>query len=330
MALPPSPTDTDPSTPDPTPAQRRASTTLDSPDSGRTRDSLDLEAVDAEADEDGDVDEDAEQDLQVEPHVLESDAAHEAAYAGLTRRERDKLDDLAERIARRAADTELIAELGRTGFSGPGYEAFADDLARYALSVLGGWLRTGHVFSLTRALAPSEHELLDFADNKDARTEIAVMTIATALPKFRQKALVEGGWDPEKGASLTTYFMRACVFAFPNQLRAQRRLRNKWHNQDDATRGELVDLDRGAVNDTADLAVGNSRVVDHLRGLDDRTRPIVAAALDGYSQSEMLELFGEESERAVEGVLYRWRRREQARLHDQATDEAREIREERR
>jgi hypothetical protein len=245
-----------------------------------------------------------------------ADAAQEAGYSGLTKAEREELDALSERIARRAADQELIAELRGNGFQGREYDLFADDLARYALSVLGGWLRTGHIFALARRTAPYERELLEFSDSKDARTELAVMTIATAMPAFRQRALVEGGWDPDKGANLTTYFMGAVVFAFPNQLRARRRMEDRWDWQNRRHTGELVNLDRGAVTDTADLAVGNAHVTDHLGRLDPRTRHLVGAALDGYTQEEMTEMFGEDSVRAIEGVLYRWRTREQRRVHD--------------
>ena len=196
---------------------------------------------------------------------------------------------------------------------------FADDLARYALSVLGGWLRTGHIFTLARRADPYETELFEFADSKDARTELAVMTIANAMPAFRERALVDGGWDPEKGASLTTYFMGAVVFAFPNQLRARRRLNERWAWQNGRHTGELINLDRAAITDTADLAVGKARVIDHLNNLKPRERRIVATTLDGYSQEEMTELFGEESVRAIEGVLYRWRTREQRTLHDDDT-----------
>lgn len=273
--------------------------------------------------EDDDLDE--EEDEELESAELTSlatdleagaDAAHEAGYSGLTKAEREELDALSERIARRAADQELIAELRRTGFQGGEYDMFADDLARYALSVLGGWLRTGHIFALARRTAPYERELLEFSDSKDARTELAVMTIATAMPAFRERALVEGGWDPDKGANLTTYFMGAVVFAFPNQLRARRRMEDRWDWQNRRHTGELVNLDRGAVTDTADLAVGNTYVTDHLGRLDPRTRHLVAGALDGYTQKEMTEMFGEESVRAIEGVLRRWRTREQRRVHD--------------
>ncbi|MBS2936860.1 hypothetical protein KDN32_03770 [Nocardioides sp. J2M5] len=279
----------------------------DDPDDGDEEDEeAELDAAEL-AELAGDVDADAE-------------AGREAVYSGLTKAERDELDALAERIARQASDKELIAELRSNGFEGRKYEVFADDLARYALSVLGGWLRTGHIFTLARRADPYEEELFEFADSKDARTELAVMTIATAMPAFRERALVDSGWDPEKGASLTTYFMGAVVFAFPNQLRDRRRLTNRWQRQDRQHTGELVNLDRGAITDTADLAVGNARVIDHLNSLKPRERNIVAATLDGYSQEEMIEMFGEESVRAIEGVLYRWRTREQRTLHHDPTD----------
>lgn len=302
---------------DPTsPAQRRRAARTTSPtedDRAGPTSPDDLDDLDADLDDEMDLD-DADEycaaDLERESPALSSDDAREAGYQGLSDQERDELD----RIARRAADQELIAELAHAGFAGAAYDAFADDLARYAISVLGGWLRTGYIFSLSRALAPSEHESLEFADSKEARLEVVAMTIAVALPKFRVKALVEGGWDPEKGASLTTYFMGACVFAFPNQLRNQRRERRRWFKQDQASNGELVDLDEAAVTDPADIAVGKIHVLDHLRELDPRTARLVAAKLDDYTQAEMQEMFSEDSLRAVEGQLYRWRTREQKRL----------------
>jgi len=62
-----------------------------------------------------------------------------------------------------------------------------------------------------------------------------------------------------------------------------------------------------SVSDPAVIATGNIRVRDHLRGIDPRSQAIVALTLDQYSQEEIVELLGEHSIRAVEGVLYRWR-----------------------
>ena len=54
------------------------------------------------------------------------------------------------------------------------------------------------------------------------REDLAVETVARALPFFRQRALVEGGWKPEGGASLSTYFVNFLPFQFANAYR-------EWH-----------------------------------------------------------------------------------------------------
>jgi len=237
---------------------------------------------------------------------------------GLSEKQRLEVERLEESVLRRTADLELVREMALDGFEGHRYEVFVDELVRYALSVLRGWLTSGHIFTLTakrgHAQHPSENELMELATDKDAREELASVTVASALRFFRRKALVEGGWDPEGGASVPTYFMGACVFAFPNEVRRHRAQRAKWGRQDRTGVVYDRDLDRGAVTDTAVLAIGRARVVDDLERVDPRYARIVAATLDGYSQAEIAEMFGEDSVRAVEGALYRWRKAEQRRL----------------
>jgi hypothetical protein len=45
------------------------------------------------------------------------------------------------------------------------------------------------------------------------------MAVPCALAGFRQNALIESGWTCEGGASITTYFMGACLYDFPNEFR---------------------------------------------------------------------------------------------------------------
>jgi len=84
-------------------------------------------------------------------------------------------------------------------------------LVRYAVSVMRGWLHSGHVLRLAKLRGydphPSEPELTSLATVSDARDELAMMTVAVALPGFRQNALIKGGWKANLGASSTTYFM---------------------------------------------------------------------------------------------------------------------------
>jgi RNA polymerase sigma factor (sigma-70 family) len=129
----------------------------------------------------------------------------------------------AENAVRRLNDQVLVAELAASGFRGPLYEATISELATYALAVLMAWMRTGYIFKLTTArglvLHPTDAELESLhRDENDVREELASMTVAAALPRFQL-----GGWRAEGGASLTTYFMGACLYVFPNEFRKWRR-----------------------------------------------------------------------------------------------------------
>ncbi|MEU5553625.1 hypothetical protein ABZ738_28030 [Micromonospora sp. NPDC047793] len=220
---------------------------------------------------------------------------------------------LQEALQRREADRLLLADLAAGDFIGPRYRRFEDELAAYGMAVLRGWMHSGYIFTVSAArgfsLNPSEAELEELSRDSDAREELAIMTVALALPRFRKNALVGGGWRFEGGASLATYFMGACLYEFPNQMRTRRAQRRRWHLQDHGD-PSLVTPVESSVDDPAFITVGNQRVRDDLTRADARTRAVVALTLDGYSQEEMVELLGETSVRAIEGVLHRWRKKE--------------------
>lgn len=134
--------------------------------------------------------------------------------------------ELQESPASRAADKELRDELESAGFAGPKYRLFEEELTRYAMSVRRAWMYTGRIFKLTAArghtLYPTDAELEDLHCSSDTREGLAAMTVSAALPRFRQQALIDGGWSVEGGASLGTYFMGACLYAFPNEFRRAR------------------------------------------------------------------------------------------------------------
>lgn len=222
---------------------------------------------------------------------------------------------LQENLRRREADRELLAELAAGKFAGRPYDRFEEDLAGYAMAVLRGWMHSGFIFKLTAArgfaLHPSEAELDELFRDSDAREELAIMTVALALPRFRDHALLGGGWRYKGGASLSTYFMGACLYVFPNELRKRRVQRRKWRLQDHGDPGLTMPAE-DRVNDPCAITTGNQRVRDDLGRVDERTRAIVALTIDGYSQDEIVELLDETSVRAVEGVLHRWRKKEKS------------------
>jgi DNA-directed RNA polymerase specialized sigma24 family protein len=222
-----------------------------------------------------------------------------------------------ESLQRRLADQELLAELAEGKFTGRLYERFENELAGYAMAVLCGWMHSGYIFNLAAArgftLNPSEKELDELFRKSDVREELAIMTVALALPRFREHALVDGGWRFDGGASLSTYFMGACLYVFPNELRKRRAQRTRWHRQDHGD-PQLAAPRNDKINDPGVITVGTMRVLSDLARTDPRTRAIVALTVDGYSQEEIVELLGETSIRAVEGVLHRWRKKERGDL----------------
>lgn len=213
-------------------------------------------------------------------------------------------------LGRIAADRRLVDALAAAGFAGPRFDRFRDELARYAVSVLCGWIYSGYVFQLAAergfVVRPTAAELDVLHRDADLRQELAVMVVAVALPAFREQALVGGGWRADRGASLTTYFLGACLIAFPNEFRKHRSQRQRWRAQDAAHPTAAASC-AAASGDPASLVAGTMRVREDLAQMDPRTRAIVALRMDGYRQEEIAEMLGETSARAVEGVLYRWR-----------------------
>jgi DNA-directed RNA polymerase specialized sigma24 family protein len=216
---------------------------------------------------------------------------------------------LAESRSRLRADTALRDLLEQSDFSGKAYAIFEEELARYGLQVMRGWLRGGFIFAQCgKAGVPLERRAIPDGDHEDLAQEV----VAAALPVFRQKALKEGGWRPDGGASLKTYFARSLCYQFATAWK--KRLRNK---DPAAAPGRLV----ADPPEVASLSPGPAETYlmrDEIRrGLaeipDERTRTAVVLAEDGYQHEEIAELMGPDvSPRAVEGLLRRHRRRRES------------------
>jgi DNA-directed RNA polymerase specialized sigma24 family protein len=214
-------------------------------------------------------------------------------------------DDLDETSRRRPADQRLYDHLAQDGFAGPAYEVVAGQLAAYGIGVCEAWLSTGvmfvHCARRGRALPPPPADW-----SVDDRRELVGETVATALHRFREYALVKGEWTASGGASLTTYFVGCCVLVFPNVYRSWLRERARWSRME--LNDYLADRPADAASDPADLAVSNVDLSVMYLSLDQRIAAAIALTADGYTQLEIAEILGI-SARAVEGLLYRHRRR---------------------
>lgn len=226
----------------------------------------------------------------------------------------------AEHQQRLAADEDLVAELAADNFAGVFYEKFTDRLTNYSLGVLPVLILSGRMFQRCAArgfdVKPSDEEIAALRSDADTRMGLACGTVANALPWFRDHALVKGGWKAAGGACLTTYFIGACDFFFPNELRAWRREREFAQHllRDGQDLMLIAGADRRTPSPEA-TAVGNLWVHQRIAGSDDQVRKILFLKSHGYQHAEIVEaLGGTLSVRAVEGVLHRWRKKEQIKL----------------
>ncbi|MFC7820003.1 hypothetical protein ACFUTR_35970 [Streptomyces sp. NPDC057367] len=216
-----------------------------------------------------------------------------------------------ERAARHARDAEVVEILRGQDFAGPLFEKFTGRLMEYAWPVLLDWTGTGEIFRQARRTGcPVPARLIIPQWSQDDRYEVVADSVLDGLDTFRDNALAGGRWNPAKGAALTTYYVRACVFAF-------RKVYEAWSRQHTAARAAqtYTGLDGDPV-----LALPDQRAADPchtavVHDTIDRVLPLlttpelrvaVAWRGAGCTQEEAAELAGL-SVKALEGRLTRVR-----------------------
>lgn len=214
---------------------------------------------------------------------------------------------------RRQADRELVERLS-PGFRGPAWARFAEELARYGLGVMGAWLTNGEIFEQCRRKgcpcgpAPpgwSRHD----------RSDLACDTVGEAIRAFRQRALIEEQWDPDGGASLATYFIGTCIYAFPNSLRRWKARQQSATAEEPVEPGSAAFIQLPGPTDVEAHVLNKLAFTEGIAAIRDaRTRTAVVLQAQGYTLAEIADLLsaGEDTVvtvRAVEGLLRRHRRR---------------------
>lgn len=212
----------------------------------------------------------------------------------------------AESLARRQADLELRNNLALTGFRGPAWDRYAWELARYGYAVVMAWLKTGEMFNQCKAKGCSPG-LPPLEWTVDDRAGLANETVALAVNNFKRQALIEGKWTAEKGATLKTYFVGTCVFAFPNLYR-------KWSTERAALR-HLMSIDDGTVDrsslpqDPGEMAVNQLHIQEGFSSIPDkRTKSAILLQEMGYTYAEIGEIL-EITSRSVDGLIRRQHKR---------------------
>jgi DNA-directed RNA polymerase specialized sigma24 family protein len=216
--------------------------------------------------------------------------------------------DAAASLERRGADLELRNRLAADNFEGPLWDAFSDELAAYGIAVLRAWCASGYVFTMcARRRVPLSPTDADFEIDRDTRDELIFETVSKGIMAFKRHALIGQRWQFHGGATLKTYFIGACVYAFAGVFRRWRTAEKQWRSGLRCQLTMTIDSDVVGADPAIDVAI-RDLILDELRGITkERSRAAVALTVDGYTQEEIAETLGMTGPRAVEGVLRRVR-----------------------
>lgn len=202
------------------------------------------------------------------------------------------------------ADRELVRFLAKHGFIGPAYRKFEEEIVRYGIAVIGAWMRQRLIFDKCCNIGI----MLPRPDtwSEEDRYELTLETVGRAAVKLHSD-LVDKIWDPDKGASLNSYFIRGCLYEFAGIYRAWHRLEAQRRNESSilVEHEDLIDNMPGP-EEMAITQAELGRGMRNIRGKKVRIALVLAAY--GYTYSEIAHILGEgATERSVEGMLYRQR-----------------------
>jgi DNA-directed RNA polymerase specialized sigma24 family protein len=216
----------------------------------------------------------------------------------------------AEQVDRLAQDADLVTTLALARFEGPRYDYFANELAKYGMAVIRGWTRRGLILERcrTRAGFGLPEPPLGAFDDPDVVEELVNETVAKALQCFRTDVLMTGRWDPNRGASLRTFFIGQCLIRFPNIYRAW--LGSEIRRPQDLTDHATLDLFNRQRVPSVDEIVTDAALAEQILGQvkDRRVRAALMWRAEGHSHAQIAERLNV-TVKAVERMLANERNR---------------------
>ncbi|WP_157128739.1 hypothetical protein [Nocardia amamiensis] len=193
-------------------------------------------------------------------------------------------------------------------------------MSEYATQVLDPWIWTGEIYRKLSDKAiglkanAAEREAL--TADRDYRQEIIARTVVGALTKFQEAMRAGKGWDPCRGAKLRTYFITACLYAFPQVFEEELRWRRA--NQPVPVEydniAELLDArspsSAGGAADPSTAVIDRLMIEDYLATLAESDKLIVLAVAQGYTHAEIAHLLSSQTAtpKAIERRLDRIRK----------------------
>ena len=231
------------------------------------------------------------------------------------------IEDMLSDARRHGSDRAIYLMLRECGFCASYWDLLAEQLARYGFRILLGWLRTGKIVQKCVTQGHGSPRLpswlmSDEREAQEVRQELVWETLANGLVIFRGN-LEAGRWDPEAGRSLATYFVGACVYAFPNVLRRWRNGDAKWEKSREVLFREgafLVEPRFHPFSVIDAIVTLESFVTDE----HERDANVIRLVFDGFKRVEIAHVLGM-SVSDVNRVVRRWRSRTKAKLVEGGT-----------
>lgn len=195
----------------------------------------------------------------------------------------------AEQVDRLAADYDLVTTLALRRFEGAEYDYFANELAKYGMAVISGWMRRGVILARCRerGFGGLQEPPIGAFDDPDVVVELACETVAVALVHFRTDVLMTRKWDYRRGAALRTFFVGQCLIRYANVYR--RWLKHESRRPHAVTDHDTLDaLERRQVPSVEDLVMNRAQVDRALRAVrEPRVRQVLVLHATGLTYTEI-------------------------------------------
>ncbi|WP_411143069.1 RNA polymerase sigma factor [Streptomyces sp. x-80] len=188
-----------------------------------------------------------------------------------------------------------------------------DLLVERSYRIMCAWISDGSIFRKLHQIGPFRLPFLALRNDPDTVSEIAGLTVAVAVKKFRNNIGSRHGWDPSQGSTLSTFFIGQCLLCFPNEYRRWLR-ENQSLQFRDVSLAEIEHLLGTYSNDPEFIVMTRLAIHDILSTVDERTRLALIAYAIGYPQRDIATIL-KITPKAVEMLIYRARSQMRQNFH---------------
>ncbi|MFD9082497.1 sigma-70 RNA polymerase sigma factor region 4 domain-containing protein [Streptomyces erythrochromogenes] len=122
-----------------------------------------------------------------------------------------------------AADRALYERLQQLDFAGREMDLLREDLWLYGWKCLSAWTKDGTIIEKCGerdiVVLARWFEVEALKRRGELRDEVVHAAVEYAVRTFTEEYLRDGRWNPDKGATMRTYFLGTCMYAFRDAFR---------------------------------------------------------------------------------------------------------------